>query len=330
LIKTALGFGVSAFFLWFTFHKISFRSLLAVHIAHPGWLAAALISLACGYTLRIHRWWRMLRFSAPVSFRMSGLVLLSSFAANNIFPLRVGDLMRVFSHSKDLKAHPSTILSTVVLERILDLLALLTILLVVIENSTNFPWPRAKLWASIMLFTATAAMIALIVLAEVSNSALQERIGKMPDTGIAGRLKRSLAGGLNAFRNISLIAMLGLMTESLLIWAFEGVVFVSAARALDLAAGWIAPWQALVLSNLSTLLPSSPGYVGTFDYAAKLALTSHGVTATVAGFYALLVHALVWLPITFAGGLAFLALRYTPGEGRAAGRVDEFEQKGIS
>jgi glycosyltransferase 2 family protein len=64
----------------------------------------------------------------------------------------------------------------------------------------------------------------------------------------------------------------------------------SAAAGLSLGAG-----------TLATLLPSSPGYVGTFDYFAALGLTAYGASLGAATAFALLVHLVLWVPVTVLG-----------------------------
>ncbi|HSC81948.1 MAG TPA: lysylphosphatidylglycerol synthase domain-containing protein, partial [Chitinolyticbacter sp.] len=65
----------------------------------------------------------------------------------------------------------------------------------------------------------------------------------------------------------------------------------------------------LPVGTLATLIPSTPGYVGTFDYFTVRAMTALGNGQVVATAYALLVHALLWLPPTLAGGAYLLATR---------------------
>jgi glycosyltransferase 2 family protein len=76
---------------------------------------------------------------------------------------------------------------------------------------------------------------------------------------------------------------------------------------------WPAPWLSLAAATLATLLPSSPGYVGTFDYFATLGLTAYRSPAAGATAFALLTHLVLWLPITLAGLLTLLLSR---GESR--------------
>jgi hypothetical protein len=57
------------------------------------------------------------------------------------------------------------------------------------------------------------------------------------------------------------------------------------------------------IANLTTVLPSTPGYVGTFHGAVVLTLVAFDVPREVAGPYAIVMHMVLWLPITLTGGL---------------------------
>jgi uncharacterized membrane protein YbhN (UPF0104 family) len=98
-----------------------------------------------------------------------------------------------------------------------------------------------------------------------------------------------------------------LLPLTLAIWLLEGGVF--AAVAADLASGtpWLAGWFSMATGTLATLLPSTPGYVGTFDYFAMLGLTAFGAARDVATAFALSVHAVLWAPITIVGLLLLMA-----------------------
>src|SRR5262249_30129031 len=114
----------------------------------------------------------------------------------------------------------------------------------------------------------------------------------------------------------SLLAIAGL---SLANWTVNalGLQATFAAFSLDLPlhAGFF------VLAILAGLLvlPSAPGYVGTFQFATKVALGLFGVREATALSLSILYHAVTLVPITLAG-LAYLgALNLTLGELRAAG-----------
>ena len=106
LLKTLPGLLISAFFLWYTFRGISFAQIRSLHFVHPAWILGVLAFTAASYTLRCVRWTRMLR---PVGARFAtcARVLMTSLAANNILPLRIGDIMRCL-HLRRLTSAPRT------------------------------------------------------------------------------------------------------------------------------------------------------------------------------------------------------------------------------
>jgi hypothetical protein len=53
--------------------------------------------------------------------------------------------------------------------------------------------------------------------------------------------------------------------------------------------------------NLATTIPSSPGYVGTFDAPGIEILSIFGVNRALAASYTLVLHMALWLPITLLG-----------------------------
>jgi uncharacterized membrane protein YbhN (UPF0104 family) len=87
-------------------------------------------------------------------------------------------------------------------------------------------------------------------------------------------------------------------------------VFVGAAFAIPELLQPFGAILALPLATLATLIPSTPGYVGTFDYFAVLALTQTGNGTDAATAFALLAHLLLWLPPTVIGGAYLLLQRW--------------------
>ena len=126
LVKTVPGLLVSAFFLWYTFRGIHSFEIRSLRFAHPVWIIGVLGFTLAGYTLRCVRWTRMMRPSGA-GFAVCARVLMTSLAANNILPFRIGDIMRVFTYAPDLGASPSAILSTVILEKLLDVFVVVLI-----------------------------------------------------------------------------------------------------------------------------------------------------------------------------------------------------------
>jgi len=289
-----------------------------MRLHQPEWLIALVLSIAAGYTLRVHRWWRMLRKRAK--FSVCGRVLMTSFAANNIMPFRIGDLMRVFTYSGDLGASSSEILSTVVLEKLLDVFALLFILALTMEDGEHLDLGRVKhLRMIVLVFLCSISTLLFVMLlgARLLESPIRKLFSAFPRTPLLqtrlSKLENWLVMGLHTIADIGIVTTLGLIIESLVVWGFEGGIFVSAEHLIGITSDVSAPWQALVLSNLFYMLPSMPGAIGTFETAAKFAMTSHNVSGTPAALYALLVHVVILFVITTVGGICFLIHRRHAG-----------------
>jgi uncharacterized membrane protein YbhN (UPF0104 family) len=104
----------------------------------------------------------------------------------------------------------------------------------------------------------------------------------------------------------------GLLGLSLAARPVAGAVFAAAAWSLGLTVPIFAPPLSLGAATLATLLPSAPGYVGTFDRFATLGLTAYGVERSAAAATALFAHLIVGLPVTLAGLVALALARPTP------------------
>ena len=90
LLRTIPGLLVSAFFLWYTFRGISLAQIRSVHLVSPVWIVGVIAFTSLSYTLRCVRWTQMMR-PTGARFFVCARVLLTSLAANNILPLRIGD-----------------------------------------------------------------------------------------------------------------------------------------------------------------------------------------------------------------------------------------------
>jgi len=90
---------------------------------------------------------------------------------------------------------------------------------------------------------------------------------------------------------------------SFLAWIAEGSAYFAVGQALGVAASPQAALLAVSVGTLSTIIPSSPGYVGTFHYFTARVATAFGATVVGAAAYAISIHALLWLTTTATGFL---------------------------
>ena len=321
LWKLIPGLAISTFFLWRTVRSIHYKDLQSLRVVYPQWIAVLVAALLFAYLLRVYRWWFMLRRSGAPSLRTCGRVLLTSYAANNVLPFRIGDFLRIFSYAGDLGTSSSTILSTVILERLLDVFTLLLFLGTLLLGAARSLPPfivggrsvnLLHLAAPVLVLCATGLML-LLFGAHLLQSAVHWTIGRFSAGRRTEKLERWALLLFDAVLKLSFSGRVLLLVSSALIWLGEGMIFVSAARLLDLHTTHRGPWLAVALSNLMFLVPSSPGAVGTYEIASKFAMQSQGAPENLAAIYGLLMHILVYFSVTITGGALFLAHRIARG-----------------
>ena len=305
LLKALPGLLISAGFLWYTFSKISFSDLRAVRLVSPGWIAGVVAFTLGSYTLRCVRWTQMMR-STGAKFAVCARVLITSLAANNILPLRIGDIMRVFTYASDLGASPSAILSTVILEKLLDIFVLVLLFTVTMGNDAS---AHSKALAKTLLLISTVGLLVLILGARTLKAPLERFFAKHSSNVKIAKIEHFIMLAIDCLLEIGIIGSILLLAQSVMIWACEGMIFYSAAQLIGLVTDKTGPWAAVAVANLSYLIPSSPGAIGTLDLAVTADLAMHGTAAAQAAPFALLVHAWLLIAVTGAGGLLFLIHR---------------------
>lgn len=306
LLRTAPGLLVSAFFLWYTFRGIHFREIRALRLAAPAWLLGMLLFTAASYTLRCVRWYTMLR---PTGARFSpcARVLMTSLAANNILPLRIGDIMRCFTYAGDLGTSPSVILSTVLLEKLLDIFTLALLFTATMGAIANHSY---RLAAQISLGISAVGLLVLLLGARALEPAARAFFARHRGNVRIEKLEHWILLALDAITRIGAAGSLLLLVQSAVIWASEGLIYVAALRAVGLLVDPVAPWLAVSFANLSYMIPSSPGAIGPFELAVKASLTAHGADPSLAAIFGLALHAWLLVSVTGAGGVIFLLHRF--------------------
>jgi len=305
LLKAVPGVFISLFFLWYTFKGISYDEMRGLRLVHPIWIIGVVAFTFAGYTLRCVRWASMMR-PTGARFSVCARVLMTSLAANNILPLRIGDIMRVFTYAGDLGASPSVILSTVILEKLLDIF---TLVLLFVATMSSIATHRLHVIAFVSLAISAIGLLVLLLGARVLQprvASFFQRYGQNPKLA---KVEHWIMLALDAVSRIGIAGSLLLLAQSAIIWFCEGMIYLASINLVGIRGDVVSPWLAVSFANLSYLIPSSPGAIGPFELAVKTALVSHGAAAPQAAIFSLALHVWLLVSITGAGGLIFLVHR---------------------
>lgn len=306
-VRLAAGLTVTSVCLWLALRHVHVEGVIvAARQARWSWLAVALAALTADYAVRVYRWWWLLRLcNSEVTLRSCVWPFIASFAVNNVVPFRAGDAFRVVGFREQLRSTGTWVLATLLIERMLDLTVLLVVFLLGISGLSDKTDSALYLHTAVFVSCIGAgAWLSLFLM----GSRLKELLLRMRDSKVA--LLSSLTGRVEhpiqqLFIALSVIRaperILKLITMSAIAWIGEGEVFVSVCKAVQNDGQSLGPWFALATGSLSTLVPSSPGFVGTFDYFTISGLTAYGTSMAQATAAAFIIHAVLWLPLTMAG-----------------------------
>lgn len=306
-VKLSIGFIVTGLCLWLVLRNMEWNETWrTVQQADSAWLLTAMGLLAVGYLSRIVRWWTMLRaMKDTLPLSSCAGPFLSSIALNNILPFRAGDILRVVGFQRHLDVAPIPVMSTLALERLLDFAVLLGFFFVGLIQVDEGALPRGLIttigWMTLLCFFMVVGIMLLPrrLLKIVTGLIRLSEQRSWPFIRKIGEGLRQLFESLGAMQSPPLLLRLVLL--SVAIWSLEGGVFFAVAKAVHITDAGAGPWFALATGTLGTLLPSTPGYVGTFDYFAMLGLTAYRVAQPTAAIFALTVHVVLWLPLTVSG-----------------------------
>ena len=271
--------------------------------AEYAWIVPGVAVYFAGVWARTWRWAYLLRPMKAVSLRRLFPVVVIGYMGNNVYPARAGELIRAYVLRQREGISVSASLATVIIERVFDGLVMLMFVFIGLPFT---PMPAWLQWmvvaASLFFFGALAVFMALAIKvqwAEAVYGWVIDRLAparfRVPLRGFAERFTI----GLRSLRSGRAVLMLFL--TSIVIWLAETVKYWFVMHAFDFS----VPFYVLMLMNgvvnLATTIPSSPGYIGTFDAPGIEILSLWGVPRSLAAGYTLVLHAALWLPITLLG-----------------------------
>jgi len=266
------------------------------------WLVPALVAFALGTVARALRWRSLF---APGRRPRPGPTLdamLIGYFYNNIMPARVGEAARVIVLTQRTPTPPVETVGTVIVERLYDVLAVLVIFFVAQPWLPNVPWFRAAAVAAIVLAVAIAAIAAILVIyGERPIRFVLRPLGRF-ELFSGDRLEKTvteIAHGLSGLRNREVAIEAFLWTIAA--WLFTALCAYLVSVAFHLGLPFACGLLIAVAVGLSMILPSAPAALGVFEGAAILALKAYGLPKSVSLPYALVLHAVNFLPFVLAG-----------------------------
>lgn len=314
-IRIAIGFALTGMFLYLAIRNVEWHAVGdALASANYLYIIPASLFTLSGYLFRTLRWGKILEPTKSISLPSLFSTLIVGFAANNVLPARVGEFVRAYDISRKEGISKSLSFATIIVERVFDgwtLIAFMVIVLYAFPAAGRSREVMAVEGLSIAVFMAVSlGLAALIWKEEVTLRTINLFLKPLPSALAA--LLRSMIDrfilGLHALRSRqSIAAIIGI---SVFVWTSEATSYYLVIKAFGIDFGGLQAVCAavflVVFVNLGIMLPSAPGYVGTFQFFAKMALGAFGVGSAVAFSVAVVSHAMQYVLVTSLGIFFFL------------------------
>jgi len=309
------GILISIFFLYLAFRRFDVEEgRRALKMANYYWLFPAVVSYMFGFLMRGVRWKYLL---LPIKkCKLLNLVstVLIGFMANNLLPLRVGELIRAYVNGKKENISKSSSLATIVVERVFDGLTLVVLLLLALLflGSGYSPQHVFPQWLKKMTYAAWGLFLGMLILLyimmrykELTNKVIKKLFAflKEPILNKILNLVSYFTEGLNVLRRRKEILSVSFL--SILVWTFDGTTFYLGAKALNLSISYPQAYLTMAVIALGLMIPSSPAFVGVYEYFCVTALALFAVDKSRALSYAVLIH-LLQFTLIVGLGLFFL------------------------
>lgn len=311
--QTIVGLAISTLLLLLAARNVQLAEIAPVlQQASLSYLALAAALSILAIWLRAYRW----RYLIPRSESMKTANLFTAtmigFMGNNVLPLRVGDLARAYIAAKKEHVTVTAMLATVIIERLLDVFAILTMLSVLFFQISFPRWINSGFlvmltlavlfWLGLLLMNNQAAMVSGWFCRLLPRAHAQR---------LAGVLE-SFFEGLAAMKSKKRLLLAILL--SVPIWCAYALAVYVALHACRIDVPFAASWVVLAFVGIGVSLPSAPGFVGTYQFFTVAALTLFSVDQQRAFGFSLLQHLSQYIPVTLFGWLLLIKEQMSLGD----------------
>ena len=269
----------------------------AITGARWGYLVAAAATSVVSLFLRGVRWRILLNAQASLDVWTVFHANMAGYLGNNFLPARAGELVRSFLISIQSSLSKTYVLTTALGERLMDVIALVlwsSVILLELASKPHWMEDLSRTTTAI----AAAGALAVTVLPHTGNL-LETVLRRIPlPPGLRERLlhlAEQILLGLRAFHSWRRFLAFGGATVA--IWLLDAVGVVIGVRAFHFEVSMSVALLLLTGMGLGSALPSTPGYVGIYQFVGVTVLTPFGISRDSALAYMLVAQAVSYVVV---------------------------------
>ncbi len=284
IFKITLGLVVSGVCLFFAFRGFNWSDLwFSISTANWIWLLPSFGLILFSYFLRTFRWKILLSPIKEIKFSTVFIILTFGFMVNNILPLRLGELARVYGLKKLEGVRFSSGLGAVALERISDTLG---ILFVIFVSLSLLPRGQVPIQFFVVIFlVAIAAVIGFFIFFKKRGEDL------IKIKGVVGKIFlfiKNITIGFAAIESPKKIILT--VASTIAVWSIDCLTLAVVSRVFDLNLSFQQAAAVIIGIAVGVMIPASHGYVGTYELFAKNSMVLLGFPQGPALSFIILIH----------------------------------------
>jgi uncharacterized protein (TIRG00374 family) len=312
VVAAAVGIPVSIVFLVLAIRGTDLGGVWSTLAAvRPLPLLGAVACMGLVYWVQAARWRRIA--DTGLGQRRFVEMVVAGVAVNNVLPGRVGDLLRARWVSRGAYSGGRG-LATVMLDRAFDVLALVAFLLLSLPLVTDEGWVDRIVVGSLVVLV----VVWVLILAARAYTRRRPR-SRRAHRGLPRRFVRDTLEGLSD--PLSVERVLLWFGMSVVAWAAWAVAAILVGRAVGVELSLVDAVFVTAALNLGVAIPSSPGFVGTYQWLGVSALALFGIGREEGLAFAICMQAVWYVPTTIVGAVILVA--HTKGAWRS-GQVFDF------
>ncbi len=294
---------ISLIFLYLAFRQVDYSELWSSLKKACYWfILPNVVLVLLSMWMRAYRWRFMIHPIKKVKLKRLFSSVMIGFMANNVLPARLGEFVRAYSLGTTENISKSATFATIVIERIFDGFSLLFILWLSLLLSPFPEWVKKASYLFLLANLLTLAFLFFIETKKELTLRFFNFIFRFLPEAFSFRVQKIIEkfiGGLKVFRDVK--SLIWILAWSVLIWVVVGLSNYFIFMAFDMRPPIQASFILLGIVALGVMLPSSPGFVGTFHYACVVSLATFGYDKNISLPFSIVLHASQYFPVTLLG-----------------------------
>lgn len=323
--KKFWGIILSFFFLWLALQKVDWKHVPAILSSLKlEYIFVILISYTLEHLIRAVRWQQIL-FERKFPFKTAYFGVVIGYFFNNVLPARAGEFFRAYYLKKNKVSGGSEAFGSVVFERFLDGVVIVTLLVFSLQNFKTTPLIENASVSAIVFYCLVLAGIMLLQFKRTLFVKISSAVFNLLPEKFATRLNSSRDSFIDGLRLIGQpVVFIKALGTSFIAWGISIFTLWLSLKMFSIDFGFTQTALLISVLAIGSMIPSSPGMIGIYQFCCVITLNGiFGLSNEIAATFGLVCHFISYVYVLILG---FIMLTH---EGMRVEEVSAAENKDI-